>query len=195
MFRTYRSSAARLPPCPAAGSAPRPRRLGTHRPGRAGWAPARDTTWYEAAGAGSAAGIAVIVVGGLVIAAVLVWTVRLGSRVKQGEPRTPRGGDIRRCRSPDRSTRSAGGVSRPRSPAPRRPAAGRPRTNSARPAAGAARTRPARAGTGLRRLVRQWGLRRRVTRARVPVRGLPGPVPGTRVVWSTAFRREPLRST
>ncbi|MFF4825552.1 DUF6479 family protein [Streptomyces sp. NPDC001312] len=52
-----------------------------------------DTTWYEAAGAGSAAGIAVIAVGGLVIAAVLVWAVRLGIRVKQGEPRTPRGGE------------------------------------------------------------------------------------------------------
>ncbi|MFF4759466.1 DUF6479 family protein [Streptomyces sp. NPDC001292] len=52
-----------------------------------------DTTWYEAAGAGSAAGIAVIVVGGLVIAAVLVWAVRLGIRVKQGEPRTPWGGE------------------------------------------------------------------------------------------------------
>ncbi|MEU3344599.1 DUF6479 family protein [Streptomyces sp. NPDC006700] len=52
-----------------------------------------DTTWYEAAGAGSAAGIAVIVVGGLVVAAVLVWAVRLGIRVKQDEPRTPRGGE------------------------------------------------------------------------------------------------------
>ncbi|WP_308789452.1 DUF6479 family protein [Streptomyces sp. 6-11-2] len=93
MFRTYRSSAARLPPCSAAGSAPRPRRLGTHRPGGAGCAPARDTTSYDAAGAGSAAGIAVIVVGGPVIAAVLVRTVPLGSRVKQGEPRTPRGGE------------------------------------------------------------------------------------------------------
>ncbi|MEU6008980.1 DUF6479 family protein [Streptomyces sp. NPDC047453] len=49
-----------------------------------------DATWYEAAGAGSAAGIAV---GGLVIAAVLVWAVRLGIRVKQGEPRTPWGGE------------------------------------------------------------------------------------------------------
>ncbi|MFB7573954.1 DUF6479 family protein [Streptomyces sp. NPDC056165] len=52
-----------------------------------------DSTWYEAAGTGSAAGVAVIVVGGLVIAAVLVWAVRLGIRVKQGEPRTPRGGE------------------------------------------------------------------------------------------------------
>ncbi|MFF9126931.1 DUF6479 family protein [Streptomyces sp. NPDC014889] len=52
-----------------------------------------DATWYEAAGAGSAAGIAVIVVGGLIVAAVLVWAVRLGIRVKQSEPRTPRGGE------------------------------------------------------------------------------------------------------
>ncbi|MGW4819056.1 DUF6479 family protein [Streptomyces sp. NPDC004227] len=64
--------------------------MGRARPGtRRRW----DTTWYEAVGAGSAAGIAVIAVGGLVIAAVLVWAVRLGIRVNQGEPRTPRGGD------------------------------------------------------------------------------------------------------
>ncbi|MFK4144683.1 DUF6479 family protein [Streptomyces sp. NPDC004065] len=52
-----------------------------------------DTTRYEAAAAGSAFGGVVIVVGGLVIAAALIWAVRLGIGVKQREPRTPRGGE------------------------------------------------------------------------------------------------------
>ncbi|MFF9410151.1 DUF6479 family protein [Streptomyces anandii] len=52
-----------------------------------------DTTRYEALAAGSAFGIVVIVVGGLVIAAALVWAIGLGIKVKQREPRTPRGGE------------------------------------------------------------------------------------------------------
>lgn len=49
-----------------------------------------NATWYEAAAATSVLGSAVIVVGGLVIAAALVWAVRLGIGVKRNEPRTPR---------------------------------------------------------------------------------------------------------
>lgn len=54
-----------------------------------------DTTWYEAAAGTSAFGIVAIVVGGLLIAAALVWAVRLGVRVMHSEHsgRTPRGGE------------------------------------------------------------------------------------------------------
>lgn len=53
-----------------------------------------DTSRYEAtSGAGSVFGIVVIVVGALVIVGALIWAVRLGIRVKQREPRTPRGGE------------------------------------------------------------------------------------------------------
>lgn len=41
------------------------------------------------AAAGSAAGIAVIVVCGLLVTAALVWAVRLGIGVRRNEPRTP----------------------------------------------------------------------------------------------------------
>ncbi|WP_073952037.1 DUF6479 family protein [Streptomyces kebangsaanensis] len=55
-----------------------------------------DTTWYEAAAGTSAFGIVAVVVGGLVIAAALVWAVRLGVRVMHSEHsgrRTSRGGE------------------------------------------------------------------------------------------------------
>ncbi|MGX4687925.1 DUF6479 family protein [Streptomyces sp. JNUCC 63] len=54
-----------------------------------------DTTWYEAAAGISAFGIVAVVVGGLVIAAALVWAVRLGVRVMHSEQRrgTSRGGE------------------------------------------------------------------------------------------------------
>ncbi|MER6981005.1 DUF6479 family protein [Streptomyces carpinensis] len=52
-----------------------------------------DTIGYEAAAASSTFGAVVIVVGGLVLVGVLIWAVRLGIRVKQREPRTPRGGE------------------------------------------------------------------------------------------------------
>jgi hypothetical protein len=52
-----------------------------------------DTTRYEAAAAIPVFGIVIIVLGGLVIAGALVWAIGLGIRVKQREPRTPRGGE------------------------------------------------------------------------------------------------------
>ncbi|MFF8594702.1 DUF6479 family protein [Streptomyces sp. NPDC015220] len=52
-----------------------------------------DTTRYEAAAASSAVGIILLVVGGLIVVGLLIWAVRLGIRVKQREPRTPRGGE------------------------------------------------------------------------------------------------------
>ncbi|MEU6807947.1 DUF6479 family protein [Streptomyces sp. NPDC046831] len=52
-----------------------------------------DTTRYEAAASGPALGVVIAVVGGLVLAGALVWAVRLGIKVKQREPRAPRGGE------------------------------------------------------------------------------------------------------
>ncbi|MFH8217995.1 DUF6479 family protein [Streptomyces sp. NPDC018057] len=46
-----------------------------------------------AASAGSVFGTVVIVVGALVIVGALVWAVRFGIKVKQREPRAPRGGE------------------------------------------------------------------------------------------------------
>ncbi|MFQ6148393.1 DUF6479 family protein [Streptomyces seoulensis] len=53
-----------------------------------------DSTGYDmAAGAGSAVGILLVVIGGLIVVGLLLWAVRFGIKVKQREPRTPRGGE------------------------------------------------------------------------------------------------------
>lgn len=44
----------------------------------------------EVAAAGSAAGFVVILVGGVVVTAVLIWAVLLGIKVRKREPRRPR---------------------------------------------------------------------------------------------------------
>jgi hypothetical protein len=48
-----------------------------------------DTSHCMLAASGSAVGMIAVVVGGLIIAAALVWAVRLGVRVRRDEPRGP----------------------------------------------------------------------------------------------------------
>ncbi|WP_345141390.1 DUF6479 family protein [Streptomyces mexicanus] len=49
-----------------------------------------DTTRYETVAAGSAAGIALVVIGGIIVVGLLIWAFRLGIKVMQRESRTPR---------------------------------------------------------------------------------------------------------
>lgn len=55
-----------------------------------GYSAQMQTTSYAAMAAGSALGVAAVLIGGLVITGGLVWAVRLGIKVRRREPPPPR---------------------------------------------------------------------------------------------------------
>ncbi|GGV66107.1 MULTISPECIES: DUF6479 family protein [Streptomyces] len=66
-----------------------------------------DTTGYQTVAAGSGAGIALVVIGGLVVVGLLIWAFRFGITVMQresvtprhsGQPKTPPSGPVRETR-------------------------------------------------------------------------------------------------